>query len=61
MTRNVPAAEFKQVHGSIRALLLIIAMSPVFLLLAFLYVLMHPNRADPNPEGRPASELLPTN
>lgn len=61
MMRDVLAAEFKQVDGSIPAYVLMIVLSPVFLILALLYILMHPNRADANPQEHPAGELLPTN
>ena len=61
MMRDVPAAEFKQVQGSIPACVLMIVLFPVFLILALLSIQMHPNRAGANPQEHPAGELLLTN
>jgi hypothetical protein len=42
---NAPAAEVKHLLGSIPAFVLLICLSPIFLLLALLYACLHPKRA----------------
>ena len=59
MTRHVPVAQMKQVHGIIPAYVLVIALIPVFLILAVLYVFIHPNRPDANAQENHAGRLLP--
>ena len=60
MTWDVPVKDMKQVLGIIPAYALVTALFPVFLILAVLYMFIHPNRADANAEENPAGELLPT-
>jgi hypothetical protein len=53
MFLNAPAAEVKHLLGSIPAFVLMICLSPIFLLLALLYACLHPKRA-----GGPAQEFV---
>jgi hypothetical protein len=61
MTWNLPVAEMKQVLGSIPAYTLTIAMSPIFLVLAFFYLCLHPARAESTAETNPACEQAAVN
>jgi hypothetical protein len=60
MVWNVPVADMKQVLRLISTYALVTALFPVFLILAVLYMCIHPNRAAANAEENPAGELLPT-
>jgi hypothetical protein len=59
MQWDVPAAEMKHVLGLFPAYAIVIALSPVFLILAVLYMFSHPNRADANARENPAGVILP--
>jgi hypothetical protein len=60
MRWDVPVAAMKQFPRLIPAYALVTALFPVFLILAVLYMFVHPNRADAKAEENPAGELLPT-
>ena len=57
MTINMPAEDLQQALGLIPAYVLMAILSPVFLILALLYVAIHSDRADGAEGDTPFGEL----
>jgi hypothetical protein len=60
MRWEVPVAEMRHVLGLFPAYAIVTTLSPVFLILAVLYMFIHPNRAAANAQENPAGAVLPT-
>jgi hypothetical protein len=61
MAGDVLAAKVKQILRSFSTYTLMIALSPVFLILALLYLILHQTRAHGITEENPAGALISTN
>jgi hypothetical protein len=61
MSGNMPITEIKHLLGSVPAFVLMVCLTPVFFLLALLYIYIHPTRGEGAARKAVVGRLATTN